>query len=212
MQRTICASALLFAMAYLSPASAQLQSCADVGCAAPSDYCPVGNDGLVSIGVSKFSSILLNESLSWTAGFSAKASTEQNTSPTETRTFYLGQPPTVNLRNNQSLSACALFFYGITPQLRFDYSNSESVKTSSNGTCDDALTAQCVSDWTQQAKEIADGRQASFDCEAMAKELEGKPPASCKVAGGSWGKVEAKGKLCICYDWAFLTHSSNQRI
>lgn len=116
----------------------------------------------------------------------------------DARVFYLGQPPSSNLRENVSVTACALFFYEVAPKLAFTDLESSADALLSKGSCQDALNVSCVSDWTKQAEDIArDSDDADFTCERLADELRAHPPAACTVAKKSWGNVVARCKFLI---------------
>ncbi len=103
------------------------------------------------------------------------------------RDFYLGLPPSVQLQSFPSNTGCAIFFEGISSSLRFhDLALNELL--ADNGNCGDALTSQCVDEWTRQANdEVNKAIQAGggLDCGVLASTLQNNPPAQCSAAGGN---------------------------
>lgn len=168
---------------------AQLESCTDIGCPMALggyfDNCTVGGNNLIYLGISGFQTELAADPLSWTVGYVPQPRVRGYSE--NTRVYYLGQPPSVNLRENSSVTACALFFNGIGSHLK--------PNSSGSGTCNDVLSAQCIADLTQEAQEVAGNTSAAeFSCDGLAKKLKAPAPASCTIGQVSWGAVAAQGK------------------
>jgi hypothetical protein len=93
---------------------------------------------------------------------------------------------------------CALFFEGISGDLKFPGTSAPS----DSGTCNDALTRSCVADLMEQTKSeseklVANGKTGCGDLQAA---LQDKAPGSCTVAkGGKWGVVYARGSLPLWF-------------
>lgn len=159
--------------------------------------CTVGNSTAVGIGIiTTNSSLSAPEPLTWTIAI--QPTKENNTRRAFERDFFLGTPPSLDLRNT-SRGACALIFDGVSSNLTF---NDHNPQYGANGTCDNALGPACVSDLrSQSVTELqlilgADGvvdEDTSGTCEALASALREHAPASCSAAGsGNWGTLLAR--------------------
>ncbi len=201
---------LLVTTTYLLASSsyAQISGCNVVDC--PTDHsgqlqCVLGNATANALGVLSFNTSLSPQPLTWTLVVQALEPAEQNLYE---RDFFLGTTPSLNLSTNtpttstrdQQPQACSLFFDGIAPQLRFPGSDPRY----DQGTCNDALDADCVVDLQTQAKsELAkvlrnsssesnstSAALASSACDALGTALRDKAPTSCTIAaGGHWGSI-----------------------
>lgn len=188
---------LLLQGSYL--AQAQLQSCADIGVAIDpiGCNCHVQNSILDSTGTVNITTELSTEPLAWLVAGTIGETYEQNVSPPDQRVFFLQQPPSINLRSNTSVEACALFFTGVGSSLKFNSTENQDQSAISKGSCQDALTAQCVSDWTSQAYRLVDQIDDSlFTCQLLADKMQANPPQSCTVVTKTWGDVTARSKFC----------------
>lgn len=178
---------------------AQILSCKDLGSSCPTggetSSCYLQGQFLDAIGVVDLSTAASTEELSWTVGYIPSQGGNGVVVP-DSREFYLGQPPSLSLHNSKSIMACALFFDGVASKLTFNSSETARGLSSSRGTCADALTASCATDWTRQAQDVASQLNGtSFSCERLADELRSHPPASCTMAKKSWGAVTAQSKF-----------------
>lgn len=184
-------------------AQAQLASCADIGC--PALYntsCPLPGleEGLSWLGIASFKTMLSSEPLSWTVGESFRHLQRSHDNLQAELMFYLGQPPSLNLQANTSVTACALFFEGIAPRLGSNNSQGIAKNTSASDTCDDALTARCASDLRSHAQSMTGGLNGvGLSCQSLADRIRSAPPDSCRVAKGSWGTVQARSRCCRSY-------------
>lgn len=187
---------------------AQLESCADIGCPSLEGDCSLpdlGGQSLSWLGASRFQTQLSSNPLSWTIGDTPRISATGDAAE-DALVFYLGQPPTLNLRDNTSVMACAIFFDGVAPHLKFNHSKDAVNDMTTRGTCDDALTTQCVSDWTRQAANVtAQLAGDDFTCQVLADSLRADPPRSCKAVKGSWGSVQARSMSCCLRSKIILT-------
>ena len=183
-----------------SSSYAQISGCDAVDC--PTDQCILGNATAAALGILSFNTSLSPQPLTWTLLVQA-LDAQQNLYE---RDFFLGTPRSLNLSKNTSTrltgypQACSLFFEGIAPQLRFPGSDS----LHDQGTCNDALDADCVADLQAQAKsELSkvlhnsssennskSTTLASPVCDALRTALRDKAPTSCTLAsGGHWGSI-----------------------
>ena len=196
-----------------SSSYAQISGCDAVDC--PTDnsgklQCILGNATAAALGVLSFNTSLSPQPLTWTLLVQA-LDAQQNLYE---RDFFLGTPPSLNLSEStsskstgrQQPQACSLFFEGIAPHLRF--SGSDSLHD--QGTCNDALNADCVADLQVQAKSElskilnnnnSEGTGSSENnssstalaspvCDALSTALRDKAPTSCTLAsGGHWGSI-----------------------
>ena len=116
------------------------------------------------------------------------------------RDFFLGTPPFLPL-NSTDTQACALFFDGISANLKFPGSDPET----DQGTCIDALTQACVDDLSKQAKdawsELLDGSESDdVDllntgevCKRFGETLRDHAPQTCTAASDrKWGDILAR--------------------
>jgi hypothetical protein len=109
------------------------------------------------------------------------------------RNYYLGTP---RLQTNKPgfvrQLGCALFFEGISSNLKF----SGTSASSDTGTCNDVLTRSCVTDLMEQVKKVSEnlvaiGKTQCVDLQAAIQET---APESCTVTkGGNWGIIYARG-------------------
>ena len=200
---------------------AQISGCNAVDC--PTAYngdlqCVIGNATASAIGALSFNTSLSPQPLTWT--LIIQSPTSLHSQPQQElfeRDFFLGTPPSLNLSQNtsatstrnQQAEACSLFFEGVAPRLRFPGSDREY----DQGTCNDALGAQCFADLQAQAQsELSkilnnstsrgtgssnsnsisnSSAPASSVCDALGTSLRDKAPTSCTVAysGGHWGSI-----------------------
>ena len=192
---------------------AQLSGCDAVDC--PTDQngksqCVLGNVTAAALGVLSFNASLSPQPLTWTL-IVQSLNSQQNLYE---RDFFLGTPPSLNLSQKTTTTstpyrqpqACSLFFEGIAPHLRFPGSD----PLYDQGTCNDALNADCVADLQAQAqselsKILHDSSSggassskgnsnsttlASSVCEALGTSLRDNAPTSCTLAsGGHWGSI-----------------------
>ncbi|OQU98960.1 hypothetical protein CLAIMM_04669 [Cladophialophora immunda] len=175
--------------------NAQLIGCNAINCPksqnSPFQFdCPV--DGAVNtlVGIANVTSTITPQPLTWTVGISSTSDPTNDTESIYFRNFYLGSPPGLDLEKLSNTTGCALFFDGITSQLKFPGYIETSI-----GTCSDALSAGCVTDLLNQATStLATLDSASGDvCDVLASELVNKAPPSCGVAqSGSWATINAK--------------------
>ncbi|KAH7327217.1 hypothetical protein BKA65DRAFT_64303 [Rhexocercosporidium sp. MPI-PUGE-AT-0058] len=82
--------------------------------------------------------------LSWTEGVAVN---ETNGNRTFEKTFYFGTPPKANLTGT---GACAIFFNQVSKKVSFASSNVEEAQ----GTCQDAMNAQCVTALVARAEKV----------------------------------------------------------
>lgn len=167
----------------LSPALAELLSCADIGCptVGKDTNCSVNGTRLTDLGVSNFSTSLSPKPLSWTVGYVNGTNGSE-----DRREFYLGMPSNLDLSNVSSVSGCSLVFTGTT------YA---SMDKSASGNCSDGLGASCTSQLLKQAQEYTELLKISgiFQCSTLAQMLQDAIPSSCLYMMNS-GRVIAQGE------------------
>ena len=184
---------------YVARSAAQFPGCGDIATCPSynilSAQCELDDRTATSIGISKVNTSLTSQPLTWTVAMSRSAISD-NDGDFLLKDFYLGQPPSVQLQELRSDAGCAIFFEGISSSLRFhDVALNDLLVD--NGSCEDALTSQCVSEWTRQANdEVSKAMLAGgiLDCGALASTLQNSPPSQCASRSGHWGTVSAQGK------------------
>ncbi|KAG4442087.1 hypothetical protein IFR05_002424 [Cadophora sp. M221] len=82
--------------------------------------------------------------LSWTEGISINSANDKRTFE---KTFYLGTPPKTSLTGT---GACAVFFNQVSKKVTFGNSDVEDAQ----GTCQEALNAQCVGALVARAEKV----------------------------------------------------------
>ena len=185
-----------------SQAVAQLLSCSDVGCPPDSRlndaYCQVDDKTMSSIGVAAMDTSLYTEPLAWTVAIS-RADAGPGDLTTYHKEFYVGQPSSLNLKEIATVSGCALIFTGAT--LQFAPNLALSQLDDENGSCADALPAECVNDLLSEAQNLVGTMEPesgnSMDCETLAQFLNARMPSTCPSSFGSTGEISTPSKLLI---------------
>ncbi len=173
-----------------------------VGCSAvqcPSDKNSTSADCRIAnhvksdfIGLANFKPSISNNDFTWTETLQTYSNITQENKDHDSvyeRSFYLGSPQGFDLAENAKSSgfgACAVFFIGAFDQAKF---NGESV-TTSTGTCDDALTGDCVNALLTRAKNTVGSVGNSSACEALHTQFGSGPPSECSrqaSPGNMWG-------------------------
>lgn len=190
------------------------------------DSCPIGNSTLSSIGTIGFNTTLSALPLTWTVGFqeillpntsegpcnfkpsrSRIRNLKEDTSLIRNRAcwdpekafhqyrnYYIGTPARTTDGNSLvGQLGCALFFEGVSGDLRFPGKSASS----DSGTCEDALSRNCVADFMQQVRSkgkelVASGQTRCTDLQAA---LQNDAPESCTAATDrKWGTIFARGR------------------
>jgi hypothetical protein len=176
---------------------AQLLGCDAVNCPQNQQnplqsLCNLDGIANIEIGITNFTSAISPEPLTWTVGVSGLPDFANSTEQIWSRNFYLGTPPALNMTDLNTITGCALFFEGISSSLRFPGSNIDT----SIGSCNDALSAACVTDLMSQANSsLLQLTQSTQNvCEGLEAALRNSAPKSCKITqDGAWGSITAKG-------------------
>ena len=188
-------TALVLTLFHIGHARAQLVGCDAVKC--PAGGCVVGNVTNLDLGIASFSSdISPGHDLTWTVGL-ADIPRHNSINDTWLKSYYLGTPSTLDLKNLGSaseISGCALFFEDET--VLFNVSAPES----SVGNCQDALNARCVDELlalaTNSTKMLSSGSSnanETYVCSQLQEGLAGNIPASCLSKGLAGRAIVAKG-------------------
>ena len=188
-------SLLLAAAALGQCAKAQLVGCEAVDC--PANGCVVGSTTNLELGIANFTSGLsLDHNLSWTVGI-ADIPHHNAINDTWLRSYYLGTPPSLDLKES-GISGCALFFED-SGTFQFNISAPET----SIGTCQDALTTTCADDLVARVANItatlssdaAIGLNQSTLCSQLGPALKADLPTSCTTPVGlNLVPIVAKGE------------------
>ena len=174
---------------------AQLVGCDAVKC--PTGGCVVGNVSNLDLGIASFTSdISPGHDFTWTVGL-ADIPHHNSINDTWLKSYYLGTPPSLDLRSLRStsqISGCALFFEDETV-VQFNISAPET----SIGTCQDALHADCVKDLlalaTNNTAILSSGSTSpneSYVCSQLHAVFKNNMPASCLSKGLAGEAVVAK--------------------
>ena len=186
----------LLLLAVLSQyAGGQLVGCEAVGC--PANGCIVGSTTNLDLGITNFTSELSpDHKLTWTVGI-ADIPHHNAVNDTWMRSYYLGTPPSLDLKKESSIGGCALFF-----EYSGAYQFNASAPETSIGTCQDALSVDCVSDLLARVANItatlssstATTLNQSTFCSKLGPALKADLPVSCTAKLGlSQIPIIAKG-------------------
>ncbi|KAI8671685.1 hypothetical protein NCS57_00644300 [Fusarium keratoplasticum] len=124
--------------------------------------CTLADKDYTAVG---FSRIPLSSNFSW-PGLSWLYGAEQNNSasPAFEKNFYLGAPPETNFSD---VTACAIFFRNVSSAVGFQGSS-----RTSQGTCEDAMSKDCVAALNKQAAAVeVEGLSAKDACDKVKDEL-----------------------------------------
>ena len=184
----------------LRPTAGQLESCDQVNCplVGAAWHCPVGNVTNVGLGIAGFENLIsLGKKLTWTVGLS-NPDVSNSTETLWERQFYLGTPPTLDLKATETFGGCAFFFEDTMRKLHFAANLDNDT---SDGTCADVMGSACVDDLVQQATEhivniASEGLNQTTTCELLQKFIADNPPDSCaQIAPDTWGRIVVKGTM-----------------
>ncbi|KAJ4329422.1 hypothetical protein N0V84_000056 [Fusarium piperis] len=124
--------------------------------------CTLADKDYTSVG---FSRIPLSSNSPW-PGLSWLYGAEQDSSvsPTLEKNFYLGAPPETNFSD---VTACAIFFRNVSRVVSF-----QGYSRTSQGTCEDAMSKNCVAALNKQAAAVdVEGLSAKDACTKVKDEL-----------------------------------------
>jgi hypothetical protein len=169
------------------PPNTAIASCADVKCpSAPNSVaaqCRVVDKTFTAIGQARIPSDSSSSSsalarLSWVQGVTVND--RPGIDRTYDKSFYLGTPPDLNLGG---LGACAIFFTRVSDSVSF---GNEDVARA-QGTCQQALSSECVATLIARAKIVnARGVSSENACAELQKEFQANlDPACAKFATGT---------------------------
>lgn len=176
--------------------------CTAVDCPSASNStsadCRVADRKSTVIGLANFHTSLGKDDFTWSEG----VTTYDNVDPQVEhdriyeKNFYLGLPLSFDLTTNATGSgygACALFFTKVTDRVKFGGNDS----TTSVGTCNDALSADCVNALLKQATEASGSFNKSSTADAC-KRLQSAfsdnlaPQCPQFATGDNWQGLEVK--------------------
>jgi len=176
-----------------------------VGCAAvhcPGDAsntttaeCTVIDKTFTTVGLSR---IPVNSNaltgLSWTEGVAVSDSENQGTGSKSQRTFdknfYFGTPPDANLTGT---GACAVFFGQVSDRVSFNDSSVQEAQ----GTCQDAMSTDCVSALIKRATLVdVQGLGSAEACSKLETTFQETLDPACETfaTGRNWTGLSVKGK------------------
>ncbi|KAK4185787.1 hypothetical protein QBC35DRAFT_297153 [Podospora australis] len=174
-------------VALLSPATAQISGCADVGCPLdPETSIPLCDlkpfkAPFQAIGVTRIpTDIPALQGLSLTLGASVNATitgVEYGDSYDTQTTVLFNTPKGFN--KDKDIGGCALFFDSVNDETVNFGTNGNEVKTS-QGTCSQALSESCVSALLKRAKEVSvQGLSLKAACDKMEEAFDGEVDRAC---------------------------------
>jgi hypothetical protein len=113
--------------------------------------------------------------------------------PSKTQ-FFLGTPENLNL---DGTGACAVFFKNVSKSVEFEYDTGSEQQGLSQGTCEDAMSKECVAALNRRASRIDyKGLSSSEACDKLESDLADNLDEECdSFANGSrWSALVAKRK------------------
>lgn len=175
-------------------------NCPSTGNSTSAD-CRVADRNSTVIGLANFRPSLVKDDFTWSEGIS----TYDNVDPKVDfnriyeKNFYLGLPQGFNLTTNatkSSYGACALFFTTVASGVKFGSSDQDTAV----GTCNDALTTDCVNALMKQATDASDSFNNSSTadaCKSLQSVFADKlvPECSRIATGDKWQGLEVRGVL-----------------
>ncbi|KAF7918587.1 hypothetical protein EAE99_008781 [Botrytis elliptica] len=176
-----------------------LVGCDAVSC--PTTYrqahCTVGNTTLSELGITSFNTSLDISPFIWTLGIQEIIDPANSSRALWDRNYFLGTPPSV-VDLTSSSRGCALFFDGISADLSFPGVD----RSTTVGSCQDALSSLCVNDLLSQSQSqilslMKDSKKTQTElniCAELQSALQSQAPASCDaVASHDWGTIIVRG-------------------
>lgn len=177
--------------------------CAAVDCPSTSNStsadCRVADRNSTVIGLANFQTSVVKDDLTWSQGVSTYDNVDPNVDNDRIyeKNFYLGLPQGLDLTANATKSgygACALFFTQVTDRVKF---GGDDLATSF-GTCNDALTADCVNALLKQATDASGSFNSSSTadaCKSLQSAFTDKLASQCSRAatGDKWQGLEGRG-------------------
>lgn len=157
--------------------------------------------GLANIPVSEDSL----KGLSWVEGVAVTDSSDGRRS--FDKSFYLGAPPQLNLAGT---GACALFFSQVSDRVYFGTEDDDQSTT--QGTCKDAMSEECVSALITRAEALdLEGLSSKEACATLEKVFQDNLDSECASAatGSKWAglRPSCKSFLPLCGDSFRLSNS-----
>ncbi|KAI5864851.1 hypothetical protein GGS23DRAFT_619541 [Durotheca rogersii] len=165
--------------------------CADLECpaantqVATTDNCTVADVGSYPlIGLTRVpTSASALQGLSWTQGFSIA---DDDAGRHFRRAYFLGEPPELDVAGSTDTGGCAILVHGLSEGLAF---GPDGPSEAGQGTCADALGAECVSAILDRARAVAagftgDGRPADTftGCARIRRDLANNTIDACLPA------------------------------
>ena len=174
--------------------------CSEVDCPTANNTtsaeCRVADRTLSLIGLSTFNTAVADDDFTWTEGIQAYDNLDPNVDDDRVyeRNFYLGSPQGFDLVENSTASgfgACALFFTTVSESVTFGGDKNET----SVGTCNDALSSDCVNALLKQATDVASKFSASESCKKLQSDFESNlvPECSRVATGDKWEGLKVQG-------------------
>ena len=178
-----------------------IASCADVDCPDSDNgggsKCTIADKTFSAIGLSSIPTTSEQLSgLTWTQGVRTNDTWVKGTDGkdqgqrTFEKAFYLGTPPSKNLTD---VSACAVFFNELKDDVDFPVSRNGISK----GTCQEALTTECVDALTKRALGVDLSGLSNVDaCKKLQTAFTDNMDAACtsKTQTGKWREVTVTSK------------------
>lgn len=161
--------------------------------------CRVADRTTTVVGLANFDTSLVKDDFTWSQGVATYDNVDPNVDNDRVyeKNFYLGLPQGFDLTANATksgYSACALFFTNVSDEVKF---NGDDPATTF-GTCNDALTADCVNALLKQATDAAgsvNGTSQRNACTNLQSVITDQLVPQCtKYANGTrWQGLEVRG-------------------
>lgn len=149
--------------------------------------CTLADKDYTAVG---FSRIPLSSNSSWPGlSWLYGADQDSSVSPTFEKNFYLGAPPETNFSD---VTACAIFFRNVSSGVGFQGSS-----RTSQGTCEDAMSRDCVAALNRQAAAVdIEGLSAKDACEKVKDDLLETVDSDCYLwaRDRDWNNITAVRK------------------
>lgn len=138
--------------------------------------CHVSNQTLHAIGITNYSVPILpsNPTISWTFGSRLDPGPPPSENVTIERVFYLGTPPTLDLKDETSFDGCAIYFTGPNNVNLF---YNASITPDGQSHCSNLLSASCSAALSVTLSTLAKGSNET--CAGLANKLSTQIPTQC---------------------------------
>lgn len=182
---------------------APIVGCSEVDCPTitntTSADCRVGDRTSSVIGLANLDTLVADGDFTWTQGIQVYDNVDPNVDNDRTyeKNFYLGTPQGFDMVRNATAAGyggCALFFTKVTNLVKFAGDN----VVTSVGTCNRALSSDCVDALLDQATKIAGSSLSTSDsCQRLLSDFNDNLSSQCPrfATGDKWQGLQVQGML-----------------